>query len=422
MLFLLVFDCAAVAFEMLIVHIFLTAFLAEKTKVFPGALGYAVFGAALVALSLLFPNMFLMLAVTFSGVLIMSFILFAGPAHSRFFAAMLFCFLVAASEILSSLIIAEIFAAVLGEVHEYGGLRIISSILSNLINLLMIKIMGIFIKQKAGPKLRRLWEVTPLLLFLLFSIYLLIIRFYDAYIAFGTLPTRSIFEMLFIAYMNIVAFRYYDGIVSKHEMRHEREVMDLRTDSMMKYYELVKKQQDALTAIRHDIKRHMDVMEGIAAASDNAESYFNSYKDIIKETGYIVVTPNPVVSVILSDCVSRASAIGVEPLIEVDLPKNFSIEPADITTILGNTIDNALRALSECLDTEDRKLSILFRQRGNFIFYEIRNTYARMAPVYKRNGYGLRNVRACAAKYNGEVKITDDNGVYTVVVILQNHS
>jgi signal transduction histidine kinase len=417
--FLLAFDSAAVAFEMFVVHIYLKAFLEKRAKKFPGALGYAVFGAALVALSLLFPNMFLMLSVTFSGVLAMSFILFAGPAHSRFFAAMLFCFLAAASEILSSLIVAEIFTAVLGEVHEYGGLRIISSILSNLIRLLVIKIMGIFIRRKAGPKLQHLWEVTPLLLFLLFSIYLLIFRFYDTYIAFGTLPARSVFEILFIAYMNIVAFRYYDGIVSKHESRHEREVMALRTESMMKYYELVKKQQDALTAIRHDIKRHMGVMESIAAASGQAENYFNSYKGILEETGHIVVTPNPVISVILSDCVSRAAALGVEPVIEIDLPKDFSFDPVDVTTILGNTIDNALRALAECPENKERNISILLRRRGNFTFYEISNTYESMPPA-ARAGYGLRNVRACAAKYNGEVKITDGGGVYTVVVILQN--
>jgi signal transduction histidine kinase len=421
MAFLLAFDSAAVAFEMFVVHIYLKAFLEKRAKKFPGILGYAVFGAALVSLSLLFPNMFLMLSVTFSGVLAMSFILFAGPAHSRFFAAMLFCFLAAVSEILSSLIVAEIFTAVLGEVHEYGGLRIISSILSNLIRLLVIKIMGVFIRQKAGPKLQHLWEVTPLLLFLLFSIYLLIFRFYDTYIAFGTLPARSVFEILFIAYMNIVAFRYYDGIVSKHESRHEREVMALRTESMMKYYELVKKQQDALTAIRHDIKRHMGVMESIVAASDQAENYFNSYRGILKETGHIVVTPNPVVSVILSDCVSRAAALDVEPAIEIDLPKDFSFDPVDVTTILGNTIDNALRALAECPESKERNISILLRRRGNFIFYEISNTYASMPPA-SRVGYGLRNVRACAAKYNGEVNITDGGGIYTVVVILQNRA
>ena len=266
-LYLVAFDSIAVAFEMFIVHMFLRVFFEKKAEKKAWLLLYLTFGAALVALSRFYPNMYVLLGVTFIGVVSVSFLIFDGSAHSRLFLSILFCFLVAASEIAGSGIISALTATQIINVLEYGELRIISSVLANLLCLLIIKVLGVFIKKKTDPPNKRLWELTPLLLFLLFSIYLLVVCFSDTLAYRDQFTFIFVLEILAIVYMNIMVFWYYDRIMRIHELRHEKEVMKINTNSQIRYYELVRKQQDKLTALLHDTRKHEKVMEDLAGKS-----------------------------------------------------------------------------------------------------------------------------------------------------------
>ena len=150
-----------------------------------------------------------------------------------------------------------------------------------------------------------------------------------------------------------------------------------------------------------------------------ADEYLEHYRTTLASISGVVSTPNRVVSIILSDCVARASEAGIKPTLEIYLGKNFSINAVDLTVLLGNTIENALRALSEVPEDNGRSLHIMLRQRENFLIYEISNKYVPRAKVPARRGYGLRNVRECVKKYHGELKFSENGEVYTVTAILQ---
>jgi len=334
----------------------------------------------------------------------------------------MFCFLAATTEIVSSKIIATAATAQLADIHEYGELRIISNILANLLFLFVIKTVAVFLKNNAKHAVRKMWELTPLLVFLLFSILLLVLYFTDTLFHRDRAPIAYILEIVALVYMNVIVFWYYDRIMQVRELKHEKEVMEIQTSSHVKYYERFKRQQDEFASTLHDIDKHLKVMERLAESSSDgqASEYFDGYKKLLSNTAVTVHTSSPVISVILSDCVSRAQEIGVDPDIEVYLEESLNIDPVDITTILGNTIDNALRALSALPVDSERRLYILLRQQGEFLLYEIRNNFSFDKEASSRIGYGLRNVRACAEKYNGEVVCEDADGrMYSVSIILQ---
>jgi hypothetical protein len=422
---LVMLDGVLAILQMFIAHTYLKVFFKPK-RIKPTALyvaAYSIFAAALVALSALYPNMYLMLAATFTGVLAVSFALFDGHMQTRFFTALIFCVLVIFAEIISSGAIAAATRMSLSDIHQYGKLRLISSACANLVSLLLIAAISAAIgrskSRSAYP--RRQMEMAPLFVFLVYSVILLILCFYDTLSDFGRLSFKSMLEILAIVYMDIMVFWYYNRILQAHKLRHEQEVMSIYIANQMRYYELAQKQQDRLAAVRHDIAKHIKMMEGLLSgeSSRQAIAYLDQYKERIEETEPVVQTPDPVVSVILSDCVARALEFGVEPELEVDLPGECGLEPVDITVILGNTIDNAIRALSKLPVGAGRQLAILFRRRGNILIYEIRNSCGVQDPEPGRTGYGLRNVRECAEKYRGELSAEVDGGVFTVTMILQ---
>ena len=414
---LVVFDCLAVSFEMFVVHMYLKTFFDTRSARLPPLLTYVPFVAISVFLSLTAANMFLLLAVTFLRLFVVASVVFRASLQSRLFASVVFCFIAVTCEALSSLTISVMSTSLLTAVLEYGSLRIISSILAVLIFIAVIKAMSIFIKRRESSPAKKLREVAPPFVYIMFSIFLLCGRFYDTYISEGTLSLKIVVEIVAIIYMVVIVFWYYDRILLNYELRHEKEV----NDSTLKYYDLVQKQHDKLAELRHDIGKHMRVMEGLVAGASpqQASQYLDGYKDVLMATRDTVSTQHPVVSVILSDCVSRALDLGIEPVLDVELPPTFDLDAIDITTILGNTIENALRALSVMPYDAPRSLSILLRQRGNFMVYEICNSYVPSEHLDSlRTRYGLRNVRKCVDSHHGSLDASGDTHTFSLRITM----
>jgi len=422
LIFLIALDAVAVSFGMFIIHMFLKVFLPRKNHSVFGFAAYALLGICLLLISIILQNKFALLPVTVLGVLSVSFLLFDAPWHSRIFTALGFCFLAIVTEFVVGIIMSAIIDAPISEIIEFGALRIVGNIMSNLLCLFVIKIVAAVLKNNAKHTMRKIWELTPLLVFLAFSIALLIIFIMDILNALNSAPGILLVKITALSYMNIIAFWYYDRVMRTKEIEHEKEVLEIQTDSQVKYYEMYQKQHDTRVSVLHDIDKHLKVMEGLASGDfdgNRVAEYFDGYKEILSKLELTVHTPNPVISIILSDCIVRARNIGVEPDIEVHLNKDLEMDAVDITTILGNSIDNAFDALSSVPKCAKRHLSILLRQRGDFLTYEIKNSFVPKTKPVMRRGYGLRNIRACASKYHGEVICEEESGMYTFAVILQ---
>ena len=423
-LLLIALDSVAVSFGMFIIHMYIKVFLTRKDVYVVKFAMYPLFGAALVMLSFFYPNIAVIVSTTFLGVLILSSLLFDGSWHKRFFVALSFCVMAAITEYITMLVMYEIASATFVELYEYGELRIIGNILSNLLCLFAIKVIAVFLKGRNNREIKatkRLWELTPLLVFLVFSIVLVLNSYIDI-LAQRYTPSVLVINIVALVYMNIIVFWYYDRIMHSRELKYEREVMGIQAAGQLKYYEMYHKQHDELVAVLHDIDKHRKVMEALAHNDLEGEVsiYFNKYKKLLSQVEIGVHTPNPVISIILSECIKRAREIGIKPIIEVQLNKNIDIDPIDITTILGNTIDNAMFALSEFPEQAERHLSILLRKHESFLIYEIKNSFIPKKRPATRIGYGLRNVRACVRKYDGNVSCeAGDGGIYSVCVTLQ---
>ena len=107
----------------------------------------------------------------------------------------------------------------------------------------------------------------------------------------------------------------------------------------------------------------------------------------------------------------------------VDIPSDIYVNASDAYIIMGNTIDNAIEACKS-VEEEKRYIDIKLTKRYNMLLYQISNPYS---PGYRNikkgrgHGYGLRNVEQCAKKYRGSVTINDENGEFTLMVVINNN-
>lgn len=103
------------------------------------------------------------------------------------------------------------------------------------------------------------------------------------------------------------------------------------------------------------------------------------------------------------------------------------IECTDFMVILGNLLDNAIEATEKC-DSENRLICLSMKSVSNMFILEVKNSY-RTEPVKRgikllttkhqngRHGWGLENVRLLVEKYNGDIQIEYEYGIFRVNIL-----
>ena len=113
---------------------------------------------------------------------------------------------------------------------------------------------------------------------------------------------------------------------------------------------------------------------------------------------------------------------------QISIPSEINIEITDIITVLGNLLDNALKAV-KLLSDNQRYINIKISYTQGRLVIRIKNPYFDKIKLENNqiistqkdsniHGYGLKNVNKIADKYNG-IMITDyKNHIFTVDVLL----
>ena len=109
-------------------------------------------------------------------------------------------------------------------------------------------------------------------------------------------------------------------------------------------------------------------------------------------------------------------------LCDVFLPKKLVVSSFDMTTILGNLLDNSLNALKH---TENKQLKISIKYLKGAIFIDVENTYCReyednKPRKEKDHGLGLLSVEHVLEKYHGIMKIKQTDTKFYVNVFMYN--
>lgn len=99
----------------------------------------------------------------------------------------------------------------------------------------------------------------------------------------------------------------------------------------------------------------------------------------------------------------------------------------DLSTILGNLLDNSITALNNCKCRKE--LNIIIKYTKKRLIIRISNSFDK-DPIFEdglpvttksdtdRHGKGLKNVRKAAEKYNGLLKISCEKDHFIADVLL----
>jgi len=179
----------------------------------------------------------------------------------------------------------------------------------------------------------------------------------------------------------------------------------------------------------HDMQH---IIQGIKSMDsiDEIKSSIKTIEDEIKSYELIFNTGNKTLDVIFTDRMQEAKNKKITLHIHADGQGWDRISDIDMATIFGNALDNAIESVENNKDLASRLIEVrigrvnemLIARFENPFTHKIERNQSRLITTKKdidNHGYGLQSIEMIVEKYNGEMDIKTENGVFVLTVIIQ---
>ena len=215
--------------------------------------------------------------------------------------------------------------------------------------------------------------------------------------------------------INLYCLYFWYDVAKSGELKHSLLMMQQQRELTLQYYEELEENYNRSRKIIHDIRNHLHVIEQSSRIEDRP--YIEDVHAMLNSMGMKFYTENRMLNIVLNDKLKTFSQDQVQcSLGGVGL--DF-ISDLDITTIFANLLDNAAE---EGRGNAEFWLRIRAEQIQDFILVKIENPYAE-CPANGRSskpgheGLGLQNVRQALEKYQGEMEIRKEEGIFSVTLL-----
>ena len=195
-------------------------------------------------------------------------------------------------------------------------------------------------------------------------------------------------------------------------------------ESQAKYFEATVDADNKIRAMRHDMRNNLQVLTLLLESGeyDKMREYLEQMGANLESADISAHTGDMIADAIIAEKMRKASESGITLKVSGKI-SGVEFAPVDMCKILGNMLDNAIEAASderlEGLDEEHRCIDLDFKKTDNFFMISMSNPCA-VCPVIrdgtietvksdkKNHGFGLKNIREAAVKYNGELSMECD--------------
>jgi hypothetical protein len=247
----------------------------------------------------------------------------------------------------------------------------------------------------------------------------------------GNLPQIAVFAIVVSVLFFIVLFvLLLSALQSRQRLMRINELTGEQMDLQKRYFEEARNADEQVKMIRHDLKNHLLLMRIMLEdeETDRLKEYLEKLTEMYQAIE-MVSTGNTVADCLLNNMINRLQNDGkFDYLIEGKFTPDFQMDDLDCCILLSNALDNAREAL-EKLPEEERYFRMEIRHYGETLCLRISNRTTAIADeqlyMTKKegiHGYGIKNMKRVAEKYNGSISWTCREGEMTVDIILDEKS
>jgi len=274
--------------------------------------------------------------------------------------------------------------------------------------------------RKNVPVLGLFWGVTFTIP--IFSIFILVVI--------SVLENMSIIiaSVIAILFINSLTFYLFDSLSGAYADKLKAKLYEQEREYYQNQCELMRESIKEINSFRHDTENHLSTLSDYIKShqNDDALDYITT---LIGEVGASIAysnTGNIAFDSIVNYKLRNAKESGIELQVKIAVPIKLNIDTADVVSIIGNLLDNAIEAVQD-ISVKKINLNIDYNKGRVLVFIE--NSYD---GIVKRDesgeivsnkyeverGYGLKNIVKSIDKYNGDLEIKHTETMFTANVLL----
>lgn len=213
--------------------------------------------------------------------------------------------------------------------------------------------------------------------------------------------------------------------------KNERNMMEITNELMEKGLNNMENSQNLIRRQVHDFKNHIRTIDGMLEDGTKAKIYTEELLQASYISAKYCHSENEIVNSIINCKSAEAYAKNIEFKHNVMIVSPLYISSTDICAILSNQIDNAIEACEKIQYDKPKEIKVEIWQRESFLFFKVTNTTAENpfneeGQLISRkkdseiHGFGIKNIRETASKYNGELVNRYKDGKFISVTSVVN--
>lgn len=233
--------------------------------------------------------------------------------------------------------------------------------------------------------------------------------------------------------LNLIAFYICDDLVGAYIKLKESALVTRQLESYSNQLNVVMKSEEKVRGLRHDLKHHMSEILMLADKNrvfEIADYVRNMQAELLTE-GEHISSGNADIDSLVNLMLERAKRELEDVRCHVSVPQELDLSAFDWNIVLGNLMDNAIEAAKR---SEDKLLHIKIQYQKGMLLIEIKNSYrGELVKAEDRylstkeydstdgsqvHGLGIRNVRKIVEKYDGNMEISNTDGIFKVRVLM----
>lgn len=240
-----------------------------------------------------------------------------------------------------------------------------------------------------------------------------------------------LFNMVTLICMYIVNARFFQIVINENLKKTHIKYLNTQIKAIEAQSKSFMSESDKSKIYRHDMHHFLNKLGVLIRQGeiDAALGLVGEQEKVLQSTHTKRYCASPVINAILIYNFEQIIRSDIGLIYEIDLLNVFNkIDEIDLSTILANSLENAINACKKLPTTEARYIKVKASSSGERLVIQITNSFNGDAKLDKtgypvtgedQHGIGTKCIVALAEKYNGILNYKIENNIFRFSLLIE---